>query len=141
MHTDANPQLAFESADSATTAELMSPAVADAVKSRTNFKLLALQFFIGGLVGYLGAKFVLGGIDDLSWASVVWVLAAVVLPFWLCISLQVLLHEAGHVVAGLAVGFKAIAFGVGSRSGPRRSQVTGIAASLRLPRRALRSSQ
>jgi len=161
MHADANLQLAFESADSATTAELMSPAVADAVKSRTNFKLLALQFFIGGLVGNLGAKFVLGGIDDFSWASVIWVLAAVVVI--LAVHFAASFAARGRPCSGRICGpFQGDclrrwpAQRAAAISGHRGQRQCETAASpcariavtpvpgfreLRLPRRALRSSQ
>lgn len=89
--------------------DLLPQPVDESVAAGTSLRNVLLQFAIGGVVGAAAAIFVLRGAPDVSWAVMLWLLPAILIALWV----HVLLHEAGHALAGIAVGFRAIAFGVG----------------------------
>lgn len=69
---------------------------------------------VGAICGYLTLRF----LDDLSVGADVWALlvALTVLIVFLCASyfLQILLHEAGHLIFGLMTGYRFLSFRIGS---------------------------
>ena len=68
-----------------------------------------LQWLVGGLLGggvTLGLMLAVGELDG---ADLLLIAGAIMLVGWL----QLLLHEAGHALAGLAVGLRPLALGVG----------------------------
>ena len=89
--------------------DLLPQPVDESVSPGTSARSLVLQFAIGAVVGGAASMFVLRGVPDIGWVSMLWLLPALLVSLWV----HILLHEAGHALAGLAVGFRAIAFGVG----------------------------
>lgn len=89
--------------------DLLPQPVDESVPAGPRLRSLVLQFAIGGVVGAAASMFVLRGLPDVGWMSMLWLLPALLISLWA----HVLLHEAGHALAGMAVGFRAVAFGVG----------------------------
>lgn len=81
----------------------------ESAKGKASFFAFFLQFVVGGAIGALAVPFALRALPDVTLLSLAWLLPAVVLSIWL----HILFHEAGHALAGMAAGFRAVAFGVG----------------------------
>lgn len=78
--------------------------------SRLRGLLAVLALAAGGaVVGTAGAMLAMRWFQDSPGPSVGWWLAGLLLGFWP----HVVLHEAGHALAGLARGMRPVAFGVG----------------------------
>lgn len=68
-----------------------------------------IQWLVGALLGGGVTLGLILGVDDLGGGDLLLVVFALLVVGWL----QVLLHEAGHALAGLAVGLRLLAVGVG----------------------------
>jgi hypothetical protein len=77
--------------------------------SKAKWWATALQMILGGVVGGVGATVGLKALPDMGVWLLVWLIPAIVLCSWL----HIVLHEAGHAVAGVLAGLKPLAFGVG----------------------------
>lgn len=68
-----------------------------------------VQLLVGGLMGGGVTLWLILTVDDLRGGELLLISGALLLVGWL----QVLLHEAGHALAGLAAGLRLLALGVG----------------------------
>ena len=75
---------------------------------------MVLMVLVGAAAGYLGAELLLPGGDGRSLSERLrelgWILIALGSTVWL----QTILHEAGHLVFGLASGYRFVSFRIGS---------------------------
>jgi hypothetical protein len=67
------------------------------------------SFVLGGIGGFVAIAFIDSLTDDLAWPTVAGLVAMVAVVFWL----QILVHEAGHAIAGMLTGRRLMAAGVG----------------------------
>jgi hypothetical protein len=111
---------------------LYPPPAPPAAPGRSGLKRLPgvlLYFAAGGAVGWLAARAGVRFASALPDLSMGWLLLAAGLTVWP----HIVLHEAGHALAGLARGMRPVAFGIGplrwdrGGSGWRFRRSTGIA--------------
>ena len=72
-------------------------------------KAIVLQALIGAIAGAGGTVLVLEILPDNDGMSIALLVVALLLSGWL----HILVHEAGHAVAGLSVGMQPLAYGIG----------------------------
>lgn len=90
-------------------AALHPPPPSTAPKRKTPAWSLALNALVGAAIGGGATWFVMQRLPELDGYGGFLLFVAFVASIWL----HILIHEAGHAVAGLAGGLRAVAFGVG----------------------------
>lgn len=89
--------------------QVLYPAAGNVKQPRTSSLVLAVQFVVGVVVGSVLIRYVDRAADGLGGPVVFGVLAALVPAMWL----QLLVHEAGHALAGVLGGRRFVGAGVG----------------------------
>ncbi len=88
----------------------LHPRAAEAAKPPKSSKTMTVaSFVLGGIGGVFAIEFLDSLTADLSWPAMLGLVATVAVVFWL----QILLHEAGHAVAGMLTGRRLLGAGVG----------------------------
>ncbi len=89
--------------------DLHPPALPPASKPKASVASMIGNALLGGIAGGGATWLVLQRLPDLGPLAAIGLLVAFLVSVWL----HILIHEAGHAVAGLAGGLRAVAFGVG----------------------------
>ena len=83
-------------------------------KNRSYFLLLLCSMLIGAVCGILILKYLVMSDDNLETGEILLNWAATIIVFYIALYLQIIIHEAGHMIAGLFSGYTFSSFRIGS---------------------------